>query len=62
MQDQSAIFITSSSGTLLFTAAVVETPRTEWALKMSESIPAFFDTMRSHRRRVGAVIGLCDLT
>ena len=61
MRNQSPILITSSSGTLLFTAAVVEAPRTEWALKMSVSIPAFFKTMRSHQLR-DWIIGLCGLT
>ena len=54
MQDQSAIFTTSSAGTLLITAA--------GPLKCQYHIPAFFKTMHSQRIRVGEVIGLCSLT
>ena len=61
MQDESAIFITSSSGTLLLTAAAVDAPQTECALKILVSIPALFKTVHSQWLRVGELIGLCGL-
>ena len=57
-RDQSAIFIMSSSGTLLLMAAVVDAPLTECALKTSVSIPAFVKRVWSQRLRVGDEISL----
>lgn len=55
MRDQSAIVITSSSATLLLTAAVVDASRTECDLKISVSILVIFKTVGSQRLRVGEV-------
>ena len=58
MRDQSAIFIMSSSGTLLFMAAVVDAPEIECALNTSVSVLAFVKPLWSQRLRVGDEMGL----
>jgi len=56
--DQSAIFKISDSGTLELAAAVVEAPRRECALKISQLTPEAFKRERSHLAKDGAEIGL----
>lgn len=46
------------SGTNALAAAVVEAPRTEWALKILLSIPAALIKVRSQRPNVVVVTGL----
>ena len=56
--NQSAIFKISDNGTLELSAAVVETPRMECALKISLLTPEALKRERSHVTKDGAEIGL----